>query len=174
MDNDQPNHLSDVPSQVLPAGSDQSQGAATREESRQELRDAIRGSGQILATATTVFPLTLFPDTLTVDRAKLTITKRRFLWSAEVMSIQIEDVLNVTATVGPFFGNIKISSRIPTAAPYFVHMFWRKDALRLKRITQGYLIALQRGIDTSSLSAQELAVMLDKLGEDDHHIPVSH
>lgn len=159
-----------IPSQLSPPGSDESQHVATPEESRQELQDAIRGSNQVLTTATTVFPLTLFPDTLTVDRAKLTITKRQFLWSAEIMSIRIEDVLNVTATCGPFFGSIEISSRIPNAESYWVHNFWRKDALRIKRITQGYVIALQRGIDTSSLSTQELAAMLDKLGEDDHPI----
>lgn len=164
MDNDQqsPFPRQTTPDPIAPAR------AMTAQESVAELRQAIKGSNQILTTATTVFPLTLFPDTLTVDRAKLTITKRRFLWSAEVMSIQIEDILNVTATVGPFFGNIKISSRIPTAAPYFVHNFWRNDALRIKRITQGYIIARQQGIDCSSLSTQELAAMLDKLGEDDH------
>lgn len=139
----------------------------TPEESREELQEAIRGSNEVLATATTT--LTLFPDTLTVDRAKLTVTKRTFFSTAEVMSMRIEDVLNVTATVGPFFGSVKIVSRVlNTEKPYAVGRFWRRDAIRLKRITQGYIIALQRGIDCGSLPTRELAAMLDKLGEDDH------
>ena len=141
--------------------------AATPEESRAELREAIRDSNQILATATTVFEF--FPDTLVVDRAKITVTKRQFFSVAEVMSIRIEDILNVTVMLGPLFGSVKIVTRVMTAGkPYLIGRFWRKDALRVKRVTQGYIIALQRGIDCSSLPTTELSVMLEKLGEDDH------
>jgi hypothetical protein len=136
------------------------------EEIRLELRQAIQGSGEILATATTV--ITLFPDTLVLDRAKLTLTKRRFFKTAEVMSIRIEDLLNITAEVDIFFGSVKVTSRIASMEPYSIGNFRRKDAIRLKRVTQGYIIALQRDIDCSALPCNELAAMLDKLGEDDH------
>ena len=52
--------------------------------------------------------------------------------------------------------------------PYSVGKFWRDDATRLKRITQGYVIALQRNIDCSALPLRELSKMLDELGQDDH------
>jgi hypothetical protein len=136
------------------------------EETRQELRKAIKGSGEILTTATTV--VTLFPDTIVLDRAKLTATKRRFFKTAEVMSIRIEDLLNVTAEIDILFGSVKVTSRIASIEPYTIGNFWRKDAIHLKRITQGYIIALQRKIDCSALPCAELAEMLDKLGEDDH------
>lgn len=139
----------------------------TPEESKKELKAAIRGSNEVLATATTTF--TLFPDTLTVDRAKLTIAKRSFFRVAEVMSMRIEDILNVTTMVGPFFGNIKIVSRVLNSEQaYTVGRFWRGDAERTKRITQGYVIALQRNIDCSTLPTKELVDMLDKLGQDNH------
>lgn len=155
--------------QVSPPAQEEQPRHTTPEESKQELRQAIKGSGQVLASATTV--LSLFPDTLTIDRAKLTLTKRRFFSTAEVMSMRIEDVLNVTATVGPVLGSVKIVSRVlNTEKPYTVGNFWRKDALRLKRVTQGYIIALQRNIDCSALPSRELAPMLDKLGEDDHAV----
>jgi hypothetical protein len=136
------------------------------DETRKELQQAIKGSGEIVATAMTVF--TLFPDTLVLDRAKLTLTKRHFFKTAEVMSIRIEDLLNITAEVDLFFGSIKVVSRIASMEPYTIGNFWRKEAIRMKRITQGYIIALQRNIDCSTLPAHELAGMLDKLGEDDH------
>ena len=156
-------------SQISPPVEGPEQKVTTPEESKQELQEAIKGSNQVLATATTT--LTFFPDTLTVDRAKLTVTKRTFFSTAEVMSIRIEDVLNVTATVGPTFGSVKIVSRVLNSEkPYTLGRFWRKDALRLKRVTQGYIIALERKIDCSSLPTEELAAMLDKLGEDDHAV----
>jgi hypothetical protein len=139
----------------------------TPDETRKELQQAIKGSNEVLATATTV--LTIFSDTATLDRAKLTVTKRAFFSTSEVMSIRIEDILNVTATVGPLFGAVKIVSRVMnTDKPYTINHFWRADALHFKRVTQGYVIAMQRGIDCSSLGSKELSEMLDQLGEDDH------
>ncbi|HUS26038.1 MAG TPA: hypothetical protein VMY99_01675 [Nevskiaceae bacterium] len=131
-----------------------------------QLERAVGGSQDVLMKTTTVFPFTLFPDTVMVDRQKLTVTHRTFFMVAEVMSIRIEDILNVTANVGPFFGSIKISTRFfSTEKPYEVHYFWRHDALRMKRIIQGYIVALQKNIDCSRLPAKQLATMLDQLGQ---------
>ncbi len=136
---------------------------------KQELKEAIKEASEVLVSATTVFPLSLFPDTLTVDRTKITTTRRTFFRVAEVVSIRIEDVLHVTAHVGPLFGSIKITSRIfSDEQPYTIDHFWRDDAMRIKRIAQGYLVALKNKIDCSTLSTEELAAMLDKLGQDDH------
>ncbi len=141
------------------------------EEAKMQLRNAIHGSNEVLFTAKTVFPFTFFPDTVTVDRAKFTLMKRSFFSVAEVMSIRVEDVLNVTANVGPVFGSIHVVSRIMnTDKPYEIKFLWRDDAIALKRILQGYIIAVQKEIDTTPLKTQELADMLKRLGEDDHSV----
>lgn len=138
----------------------------SHDEAQKELQDAISGSNQVLVNRTTLFPI--FPDTIVVDRAKFTITRRNFIRSAEVMSMRIEDILNVTATVGPLLGNVRILSRVMNAEkPFMIGPFWRKEAEHIKRVTQGYVIALQRGIDCSSLPTPELVAMLDQLGHDD-------
>jgi hypothetical protein len=132
-----------------------------------ELTQAVGSSNEILAQATTIFPFTMFPDTITVDRTKLTVAHRTFFAVAEMMSIRIEDILNVTANVGPFFGSLVISTRFfDTHKPYEVNWLWRSDALRIKRIMQGYIIATQKEIDCSALSTEELSRMLDTLGQD--------
>lgn len=142
----------------------------TPEQSVHELKKAVGNAHDVLLSATTVFPFTLFPDTLTLDREKLTISHRLFFRVAEVISIRIEDILNVTADVGPFFGSVKVSTRFFDARkPYEVNYLWRQDALRIKRVTQGYIIAMQKGIDCSPLKSKELADMLDKLGQGAPH-----
>ena len=136
------------------------------EQNRHKLDEAIKESNEVLIKCST--SLTAFPDTLTVDRAKLTIVKRNFLSSAELVSMRIEDILNVTASVGPFFGVVDISSRVVNANQLSVGKFSRDDALKIKRVAQGYAIALQREIDCNSLSSRELVSRLYELGEDDH------
>ena len=136
------------------------------DDSALELMQTIGKSHEVLAEATTAFPFTLFPDTVTLDRAKLTIAHREFFASGEVMSIRIEDILNVTADVGPFFGSLKVYTRFfSTEKPYNVSFLRRNDALRIKRILQGYIIALQKHIDCSTLPTKDLANMLDAIGK---------
>ena len=153
--------------QVSPPVIDANRRSMTASESKQELEQAIIGSNQVLSQASTV--LVPFPDTMSIDRAKITITKRSFFRTAEVMSTRIEDVLNVTCSVGLFLGTITLISRVMNSDQTItVGHFWRHDAQRLKWIGQGYVIALQRNIDCSALPTNELASMLEKLGADNH------
>jgi hypothetical protein len=161
-----------LPNQYSPPANhegEQPQSSPSAGDTIRELENAVAGSHEVLCTATTLFPFTLFPDTFTLDRAKLTVTHRTFFGIAEVMSIRIEDILNVTASIGPILGSVKIVSRVfNVEKPYVIDRFKRNDALRIKRITQGYIIALQREIDCSNLPTAELAAVLEKLGTDTH------
>lgn len=137
------------------------------EKEARQLKKLIKRSNDVLATATTVFPFDLFPDTITVDRTKVTIIKRSFIWSQEVMSIRIEDVLNVTSGVGPIFGSLTIASRVMSSEDHFVtKFFWKDDAIHLKHIIQGYVIAQHNNIKTSHLEREELINTLAELGHD--------
>lgn len=135
-------------------------------QTARQLTKAIGDAQEVLATATTVFPFTLFPDTVMLDRTKLTVTHRSFFGIAEVASIRIEDILNVTANVGPFFGSLMVTTRFfdTQQKPYVVNWLWRSDAVKMKRVLQGYILATQRKIDCSALNTHELAAMLDELG----------
>lgn len=136
-------------------------------KAEKELEKAIGGARQILAEATTVFPFTLFPDTVTIDRTKLTVTHRTFFQVAEIMSVNVEDILNVTANIGPFFGSMRISTRFfDPDKPYHINWLSRSDALRLKHVLHGSIIASQKGIDTTAVSTEELSELFDKLGDD--------
>jgi hypothetical protein len=137
-----------------------------RDKAQAQINRALEGSNDTIVTATTVFPLTLFPDTISIDRTKMNITHRIFFWAGEVISIKLEDILNVVSTVGPFFGSVQIHTRyFDPGKPYIIKLLWRKDALRIDRIMQGYAIAKSEDIDLSALSAKELAQKLNELGK---------
>lgn len=142
------------------------QRSSTQVEST-NLHNAVKQAHEILARANTVFPITLFPDTVLVDRTKVTIIRRNFFWSEDVLSIRIEDVLNVSASVGPLFGSLTIASRVMSTTDHFqINHFWRDDASHLKHIIQGYVIAQHNDIDTAHLSKAELVETLQELGHD--------
>lgn len=145
-----------------------SQKAAALYDRVAKLKSVVRRSHEILASATTVIlPVNLFPDTIVVDRTKITITKRTFFWSSSIISVRIEDVLNVGISSGPLFGSLTISSRVMNSTDHFeVSYFWRGDATRLKHIIQGYMIAHHNAIDTEDLSRDELIETLLELGRD--------
>lgn len=139
------------------------------EESLQALNRAIWDSNEVLVSATTTSKL--HKDTVTLNRAKLFAEKRSALGTVEDMSVRIEDVLNVNATLGPISGTITITTRFTDPnKPYSIGPFKREDTLKLKRIAQGYVIAMQRKIDLNQIPTPELIVGLYKLGEDDHSI----
>jgi hypothetical protein len=132
-----------------------------------KLQKVLEQSHEILASANTVFPITLFPDTVFVDRTKVTIIRRNFFWSEDVMSIRIQDVLNVSASVGPLFGSLTLVSRVMSTVDHFqINYFWRSDATHLKHIIQGYVIAQHNKLDIAHLTKDELITTLQELGHD--------
>lgn len=163
----------EILSQVIPKSDKDSdkdnneQGLLLRQDKAQDLRKIVSQSHEVLMSANTVFPISLFPDTVTVDRTKVTIIKRDFFWSSDVMSIRIEDVLNVSAAVGPLFGSLTVASRVMSTIDHFkINHFWRNDVIRLKHIIQGYVIAQHNKIDTAHLEKNELIETLVELGQD--------
>lgn len=138
---------------------------STKHQVKEELSKVVSQSHEAICKSDTVFPFTLFPDTVIIDRTKITVVNRVFFWVANIVSVKLDDILNVTSSVGPFFGSIEIHTRyFDPGKPYRVNYLWRKDALRIDRILQGYSIAREQHLDLSELETKELAKTLDELG----------
>lgn len=132
-----------------------------------QLKQAVEKSNQVLATARTVFPVTLFPDSIIVDRTKVSIIKRDFFFTSNVISFQIEDILNVSCAVGPLFGSLTIASRVMSTIDHFnINYLWRHDALYIKNLIQGHIIAKNNKLETEHLSIKETIDALSELGKD--------
>jgi hypothetical protein len=131
------------------------------------LKRLVRKSHEVLASARTVFLVKLFPDDIIIDRTKITIVKRSFFWSSSVISVRVEDILNVATEVGPLFGSVTVASRVMNSVDHFqIGFLWRGDAIFIKHIIQGYVFALQNNVDIGKLSRKELLDMLSELGHD--------
>ena len=131
------------------------------------LKKVVKKSHQVLASAQTVFPMTMFPDSIIVDRTKVSIIKRDFFWTSNVISFQVEDLLNVSCAMGPIFGSITIASRVMSTVDHFqVKFLWRKDAIFIKDLIQGHIIAKNNGLKTDHLTLEETIATLCELGTD--------
>lgn len=138
------------------------------EQNPDEMHNVVERSREILCGAKTVIlPYNIFPDTVTVDRMKVTINLWQTLFTHKVVTLRIEDILNVSARTGLLFGSLTISTRVMNSTDHFrIDGFWNRDVSRLKRLIQGYMIARHEGIDVSGLSTERLVRKLNELGND--------
>jgi len=131
----------------------------------EQLLDLAEKSHDVLYEATTVFPFTLFPDSIILDREKLTIALRSFFRVAKIISVPVGAMLSAEADVGPFFGSVHMTSKYFVQNPYTVRFLSRNDATNIQRLLQGYIIAHERKVDCSSLGKNELVTLLEDLGK---------
>ena len=122
-------------------------------------------SQDILYEASTVFPFTLFPDTITLDREKLTIANRLFWRTANITSTPVSEIMSCEANVGPFFGSLHLTFRFFTDNQRTVKFLSRSDAERLQRLIHGYIIAHRREVDCSNINKDDLKKLLLELGQ---------
>lgn len=134
------------------------------ESKQKQLATVAKKSHEILFKASTVFPFSLFPDTITVDREKVSYATRQFIRTAQITSVPVRDILSVEADIGPFFGSVHTRSRFFINDRKTVNWLRRADAVKLQRILQGYIIAMEQDIDCDNIEKNQLVKMLNDLG----------
>jgi hypothetical protein len=135
------------------------------ESGPEELIELTQRTQDVLYEATTVFPFTLFPDTITLDREKLTIAERFFWRVADITSVPISEILSCTVNVGPFFGSIHLVFSFFADNERRINFLWRHEAVEMQRMIHGYIIAHKRQINTTNVSTEDLRVMLTEIGQ---------
>jgi len=133
-------------------------------ETHEKLIELTEKAQDILFTADTVFPLTIFPDTITLDREKLTVIDRYFFRVAKVITVPISSMISADVSIGPFFGAVHMTSKYFSDNTHVVRYLWRKDAEEIHRLIQGYIIAQEKGVDVSDIDKEDLRVLLNDLG----------
>jgi hypothetical protein len=131
----------------------------------EDLQELTAKSQDVLYEATTVWPFTLFPDTITLDREKLTIANRFFWRTANITSVPVGEIMSAEAIVGPFFGSLHLTFRFFADNTKDVNFLTHKDAVEMQRLIHGYIIAHRREIDVSKNSKEELIKLLCELGQ---------
>lgn len=128
-------------------------------------KEAVQAS-EILYKADTVFPFTLFPDTIAIDREKLSISYHIFFRVASVISTPLDDIEAVDANVGLFFGSLRITSKFFVNNTRYVRYLNRRDTVKIQSILQGYKLAKEKDVELSEIEKDDLVAMLCELGKE--------
>lgn len=139
--------------------------AAKEIVSEEKINDVKHNTEDILYEAETVFPFTLFPDTLKLDREKLTMARRDFFRTAQISSVPLSEIMSIEANVGPFFGSIHLIFRFFNDNEKTFTFLKRQDAINLQRLVHGFIIAHRKGVDISKVPTKELRDTLVQIGQ---------
>lgn len=139
--------------------------SATENTPEEKLMYTTTESQETLFKADTVSPFAFYRDTIQIDREKLTIVHRASFRTADIISVQICDILNVEVKVGPIFGSLVLSSKYFVNATQTVNFLRRKDVLRCQRLVQGSIIANRKKIDYSGIEKGQLVALLMDMGQ---------
>lgn len=136
-----------------------------KEEAREELEEAVERGQNILIEASAVFPFDVFPDTIIIDRQKLTVVHKRFFSIArQKVSVQLSDIKNVQAELGPLFGSLTFTSEHFINNTQTISYLPRKDVLAIQQMVQGFIVAHDEGVDLTQIDNDELKEKLNELG----------
>lgn len=134
-------------------------------KTHEKLIDLTEKAHDVLYEAETVFPFTLFPDTITLDREKLSVAKRSFFRVAKIITVPITSLISAEADVGPFFGTVRMTSKYFVDNTHEVTHLWRNDATKIHRLLQGFIIAQEKGLDVTEVETDDLKILLEDLGQ---------
>jgi hypothetical protein len=136
------------------------------EDSTRALVDLANTTERTLLLAKAVFPFELFPDTLRIDRQKITVIHNDFLKMAHTTSIRLKDLGNVEVVLGPFFGTIILTSLYYRNNTQTINFLTRNDAIHAHRLLQGFMVAHNANIDTDNISEEDLIELLYRIGNE--------
>lgn len=147
-----------------PQAASESEARPYKPKGLEKLEDAVEKAQKILIKSSAVFPFDLFPDSITVDRQKLTVVHRNFFTIKQTVSVQYCDIKNIQADTGPFLGSLTVTSEHFVNNTQTIKYLPRKEALAIQQLVQGFIIANNEEVDMSDIADEKLVELLSELG----------
>jgi hypothetical protein len=137
-----------------------------------KLEAVVKKAQNILVKSTAMFPFQLFPDTITIDRQKLTVVHRDFFTTKQTVSVQFSDIKNIQADIGPFFGSLTVTSEHFINNTQTIKNLPKQEVLKIQQLVQGFIIAHKENVDLSEIGDHKLVELLNQLGRGEAGEPV--
>ncbi len=148
--------------------------AKKREQTKQKL-DAIADKHDvILFTAKTVFPFSIFPDTLVIDTTKITIVRKQMFATENIITVPHKDIADASVQTALFLATFTLTYTLHTQSPgaaqpitETISSLRREDAIKAKNLIKGILVARAESIDISKIEPDELLNTIERFGHTD-------
>lgn len=138
----------------------------SEQSTMKKLTSLAQQSERILLVIRSVFPFQLFPDEIILDETKLSVHHKLFFFSKQRLSVEYEDVFNVSVEHSMFFATIKIEDRYFVQRPIIVTYLRKQDAILARRVIQGMILAKRAGVDLQSVKhIHELLEVVERIGK---------
>ncbi|MEP7167234.1 MAG: hypothetical protein ABI758_04615 [Candidatus Woesebacteria bacterium] len=154
-----------LPTAMMATARDEQAQSTKAQSSAKKLDDLAYLDDKALFVSTTVFPLDLFPDVLTVDRNKITISKRYFLSTRTTQSIMIKDIMTIVVQEAFLFATLVVVDRLLPHQAIKIGPLPKGDARKARWILEGLLISDKEKIDCSKIPTDELVPRLEQIGK---------
>jgi len=135
-----------------------------KETDEHKLDDMLAQSNRIIASASSMFPWDFFPSTINVEETRVTIIHRQLL-SSQVHSVDIKSISNVFINTDLFFASITIVSSTFKENSIKIMKLRKHQAILTRRIIEGMRMFVEKDINTSKYSVQELIGQLKELSK---------
>jgi hypothetical protein len=135
--------------------------ATKKEEDKQTVSDLIKKSNRCIINISSLFPWTLFPNTIEVEESRVTFIFRQFM-ASQSHSVNIIDISNVFIQSSPFFATLQIVSRTFVQNDITVGHLDPKKASRVKMVIEGLRTFAEHKIDTSNYEINELVAKIEE------------
>jgi hypothetical protein len=125
----------------------------------------VKRSNRILVRVSShALPIDIFPDEINVEEGRVTIINRHLL-SSEVHSVDIKDISNIFINTTILFSQLVIISKTFENNEVRIRNLRTKEAVLVRRIIEGLRVFVDKKIDTSGYTPQELVVKLEELSK---------
>ena len=142
-----------------------------KNKAKQKLNHLVSASNRMLCKCRTVFPFTLFPNTVMVDQNKIDIVYTKFFFTKKIFTLMIDDVRTVRVFAGPLFASMHFEVVGYEQNPEPVNFLPRECAFRLRRIIMGITAAKRENIDLQQVEKSHVRQTVEEIGATQEEIP---
>lgn len=131
----------------------------------QKLDNLADKSDSVLLKVNTFWPFTFFVHKIIIDPYKVNIIFKEFFWSEQIHSVMIKDILDVVVETSIFFATVRIVDQGYIENTIDIAYLKKADALKVRKVIQGLIIAHRQAVDLSVLSSSDIRSKAEEMGK---------
>lgn len=131
---------------------------------KQNMDNLVEKTAEPLLHIRSVFPFTIFIDTVTIDRTKVLIVYREFFYQRTEFPIYIADLKSVKVEAGPLFATISFEIEGYEQNPAPISYIPRSKAFELRKLLTGLIAATRDEVETAEIPVDTLKKKAKRIG----------